>query len=172
MRGTRRCRGGEYTPHSPKNLFPTAENQISFDQRELNIIGHWSSSAKMPERYDRSACAAELLLRNTIVRRVRTGRGVAPAFHLPETVTGASRIGRNAQSEVASDTSELMLEGLKMPHPTQGNPTDRDESSTQDEPTPTIIEPLKNESQNLKSTRAGVWHWSLTGVGPPPLPHP
>ena len=40
--------GDTYTLHSPKNLFPTAANQLSFDQRELNIIGHWSSTSRMP----------------------------------------------------------------------------------------------------------------------------
>ena len=103
--------GEKYTPHSPKNLFPTAANQLSFEQRELNIIGHWSSSSKMPERYDRSACANELLLRNTIVQRIKTGREVAPPFHLPHAVAGAQRIGREdpptvVNKEVSTVTQE------------------------------------------------------------------
>ena len=89
--------GEKYTLHSPKNLLPTAANQLKFDQRELNIIGHWSSTSKMPERYDRSACANELLLRNTVIHRVREGWNIAPACHLPETandITG-SDVTRN-----------------------------------------------------------------------------
>ena len=45
-----------YALHSPKNLLPTAANQMGFDQRELTIIGHWPSTSRMPERYDRSVC--------------------------------------------------------------------------------------------------------------------
>ena len=48
--------GETYTIHSPKNLFATAANQMSFDQRELAVIGHWSGNSKMPERYGRSVC--------------------------------------------------------------------------------------------------------------------
>ena len=48
----------------------------------------------MPERYDRSVCANELLLRNTIAQRIRQGWEVAPAFHLPATVDGNERIGK------------------------------------------------------------------------------
>ena len=89
--------GEKYTPHSPKNLLPTAANQLKFDQRELNIIGHWSSTSKMPGRYDRSACANELLLRNTVIHRMREGWNIAPAFHLPETVNDINRIGRDKE---------------------------------------------------------------------------
>ena len=48
--------GGKYTIRSPKNRSPTLATQVSSDQRELNIIGRWSSTSKMPERYDRSVC--------------------------------------------------------------------------------------------------------------------
>ena len=51
----------------------------------------------MPERYDGSAFANELLLRNTIVQRMQTGWGVAPPFHFPVTVGGTIRIGRAEQ---------------------------------------------------------------------------
>ena len=97
--------GERYTLHSPKNLLPTAASQLSFDQREMNIIGHWSSASKMPERYDRSAGANELLLRNTIVQRMRGGWTVAPAFHLPLTISDATRIGRSAPTvEIVDET--------------------------------------------------------------------
>ena len=87
--------GGEaYTLHSPKNLFPNAAKQMSFGQRELAIIGHWSSTSRMPKRYDRSVCAIELLLRNTIIQQIVPGREVAPAYHLPLTVTENVRIGK------------------------------------------------------------------------------
>ena len=48
----------------------------------------------MPERYDRSACANELLLRNAIGRRIQAGWGIAPPSHLPVTVDIGVRIGR------------------------------------------------------------------------------
>ena len=48
--------GESYTLHPQKNLSPTASNQMSFDQREMALIGHWSSASRMPERYGRSVC--------------------------------------------------------------------------------------------------------------------
>ena len=109
--------GETYKLHSPKNLFPTAANQLNFDQRELNIIGRWSSNSKMPERYDRAACAHELLLRNTIVQRMIEGWGLAPAFHLPVSVDKSVRIGRletppedSSQGVVLSETSRQTQE--------------------------------------------------------------
>ena len=86
--------GERYTLHSPKNLLPTAANQLKFDRRDLNIIGHCSTTSKIPERYDRGTCANELLLRNTVIRRMRSGWNVAPAFRLPEMVVDTTRIGR------------------------------------------------------------------------------
>ena len=44
--------GETYTPHLPKNLSPTAANQLSFDQRELNIAGRCPSASQIPEKYD------------------------------------------------------------------------------------------------------------------------
>ena len=32
--------GESYTLHSPKNFLPTAETQMNFNTRELNVIGH------------------------------------------------------------------------------------------------------------------------------------
>ena len=49
----------------------------------------------MPERYDRSVCANELLLRNTIVNKMADGWKPADAFHLPTTVSGHVRIGKS-----------------------------------------------------------------------------
>ena len=46
-------KGESYTLRPRKNLFPTAANQMSFDQGGLSIIGHWLGSSKMPERYGR-----------------------------------------------------------------------------------------------------------------------
>ena len=82
-------KGEPYTLHPPKNLFPTAANQVSFNQRELPIIGYWSSTSKMPERYDRSVCPNELLLRNTIVDKFATGWEPVPAYHIPDNGSGA-----------------------------------------------------------------------------------
>ena len=86
-----------YTLRSPppKNLSPTAANQMNFNRRELNIIGHWASSSKMPDRYDRAVCATELLLRNTIIQKVVSGWELAASFHLPLTVPGGIRIGKD-----------------------------------------------------------------------------
>ena len=89
--------GEKYPLRSPENLLPTAANQLKFDQRELFIIGHWSSAPKMPEMYDRSACAIELLSRNTVIHRMRGCWDFAPAFRLPETVVDTTRIGRDKE---------------------------------------------------------------------------
>ena len=92
------AKGESYTLHSPKTLSPTATNQMSFDQRRLTIIGHWSSASRIPGRYDRGVCANELLLRNTIAQKMAAGRALAPAYHLPSTVTGHFRIGKEPET--------------------------------------------------------------------------
>ena len=74
------AKGESYTSHSPKNRFPDAANQMSFDQRELTAIGHWPGTSRMPERYDRSVRANELHLRNTIVRKMDAGLGTRPGL--------------------------------------------------------------------------------------------
>ena len=89
--------GESHTLRSPKNLFPTSANQVKFDTPELHIAGHWSSSAKMQERCDRSVRATELLLRNTIIQKVVDGWALAPSFRIPETVPSDSRIGKAAE---------------------------------------------------------------------------
>ena len=83
-----------YKLHSPKNFLPTAATQMNFAPRELIVIGHWSSGSRMNERYDRSVCANELLLRNTIIQKVISGWTMVDSFCLPETVAGDDRIGK------------------------------------------------------------------------------
>ena len=140
--------GERYTLHSPKNPFPTAAIQLSFDQRELNIIGHWASTSKMPERYDRSACANELLLRNTIAQRMRTGWEIAPAFHLPLTITGAPRIGRDPPNSKNADTCEKKSECLT--HPLSPRDIQADGViSTSDPPLTSMDVVVETDSENL-----------------------
>ena len=43
---------------------------MNFAPMELNVIGHWSSGPQLDERYDRSVCANELLIRNTIIQKM------------------------------------------------------------------------------------------------------
>ena len=104
-----------YTP--PKNLPTAAANQMNFNQRELNIIGHWASSSRMPERYDRTVCATELLLGNTIIQKFVSGWDLAPSFHLPETVHNDQRIGKETPVVPTVDPLELpsALEGTSVP---------------------------------------------------------
>ena len=59
-------------------------------------IGHWASKSRMPGRRDRSVCAGELPIRNTIVRKMAAGWGIAGAAHLPTTAAGQVRIGKGA----------------------------------------------------------------------------
>ena len=97
--------GESYTLHSPKNFLPTAAMQMNFSTRELNVIGHWSSSSKMPERYDRSVCSNELLLRNTIMSKFNDGWTTVPSFHLPITVDTSQRIGKpGEEADVTAPT--------------------------------------------------------------------
>ena len=83
---------------------------MNFNQKELNIIGHWSSSSKMPERYDRAVCATELLLRNAIIQNFVSGWSLAPSFHLPLTIPNDLRIGKMPEGTLAptaKTTSDL-----------------------------------------------------------------
>lgn len=101
--------GDKYTIRSPKNLFPTASIQMRFGQRELNIIGHWSNKSKMPERYDRIVCAAELLLRNAIAQKMIAGWVTVEANHLPATVANNERTGRSdAPRDIASTETQAL----------------------------------------------------------------
>ena len=78
---------------------------MNFNQKELNIIGHWSSSSKMPERYGRAVCVAELLLRNTIIQNFVSGWSIAPSFHLPLTAPSDLRIGKMPEDKtIPADT--------------------------------------------------------------------
>ena len=136
-----------YTLHSPKNFLPTAATQMNFATRELNVIGHWSSNSRMNERYDRSVCASELLLRNTIIQKMVAGWNMVASFHLPESVTGAARIGKDPgmQASTIGVPSQTLVDSGLVPS-TQGVPatTDTQHSgvsedivpSTQGSPTP------------------------------------
>ena len=62
--------GATYTLHSPMNFLPTAATQMNYETRGLNVIGNWPSNSRMNERYDRSVCANELLLRNAIIQKM------------------------------------------------------------------------------------------------------
>ena len=59
----------------------------------------------MPERYDRSVCATELLLRNTIVQKMIAGWKPVEAYCLPLTVANNERTGRSG-SPMASTLCE------------------------------------------------------------------
>ena len=67
---------------------------MSFDQLEMSIFGHWSSTSRMPETYDRSGRSRELLIRNDIVMRIAARWGIAPTYHLPSLPHGRLRIGK------------------------------------------------------------------------------
>ena len=88
--------GESYTLHSPENIPPAAANQMSFGHREVSIVGHWPITSRIPERSGLSGRASELLLRNAISRRISSGWGISPSYHLPTTVEGRLRIGKKA----------------------------------------------------------------------------
>ena len=102
---------------------------MSFDQSDLAIIGHWPSTSRMPERYDRSVCPKELLLRNTIVHKFSTGWVPAPAYHIPTTVGGHVRVGKavgNINVNTKTDTE------LPLTEPTQPEAEGKQSVSSED----------------------------------------
>ena len=68
---------------------------MNADERELNIARRWPISSKMHERYDRIVCADDLLLRNTIARRIGDGWSLAPAFFLRQSAGPPQRIDKS-----------------------------------------------------------------------------
>ena len=91
-----------YTSHSPKNFLPAAATQLNFATRERNAIGHWPINSRMGERYDRSVCAIELLVRNAIIRKMAAGWNMVDSFHRPESVSGAVRKGKGPDNQAAT----------------------------------------------------------------------
>ena len=87
--------GETYTLHSPGNFPPTAETQMNFGTRELNVIGRWSANSRTNELYDRSVCANELRLRNAIIQKMASWWNMVESFRLPETVPGSERIWKD-----------------------------------------------------------------------------
>ena len=105
--------GETYTIHSPKNFFPTAATQMNFETLELNVIGQWSSNSRMNERYGRSVCANELLLRNAIIQKMASWWNMVESFRLPGTAPAPERIGEDPSAPQATAVdpgcSQVML---------------------------------------------------------------
>ena len=104
----------------------------------------------MPGRYDRSTCATELLIRNTIAQQIAGGWNVAPVYHLPETVTGHVRIGKENDTTADGTSEALQLddpsgetcvtllgasngEHLREPQPTQIDENQVTKNQTEDQ---------------------------------------
>ena len=88
--------GGETsTLHPPKNFPPTAATQMNLETRELNVIGRWPINSRMNERYDRSVCANELLLRNAIIQKMVAWWNMEESFRLPESAPGQNELEMN-----------------------------------------------------------------------------
>ena len=79
---------------SHKNLTPTAAGQMNFDGRARKFLGNRARNSKAHERYDRCVCANELLLRDTISKRMVNGWSMDAAFRLPETVATSESAGK------------------------------------------------------------------------------
>ena len=95
------------------NLFPTAANHMSFDKRDMSVVGQWPIMSRMPERYDRIVCDSELLLRNAIAQRIAACWGIAPDYHLPDTPQGSLRIGKpnEPDTQALSDLEHCTPDG-------------------------------------------------------------
>ena len=72
-----------YTMHTPKNFLRSWANEMSFTNEEKNPIGHWQSGSRMCERYDRSTCAQELLIRNITLQNIVSGWSPVGPFSIP-----------------------------------------------------------------------------------------
>ena len=73
----------QYTLHTPKNLLPSCATELSFSVEDRNRLGHWQTGSAMCERYDRSTCTQELLLRSTIVKNIIDGWKPVGPFSVP-----------------------------------------------------------------------------------------
>ena len=142
---------------------------MSFDQKELALIGHWSSTSRMPERYDRSTCATELLLRNTIVQQIVGGWSMAPAYHLPETVTGHVRIGKENDTTVKGTSDALKLDDLGVE--TRDTPPGESNDELKCELPPTQID--ENQvTKNLTEDQKSEPKTDVLALGTPALDNP
>ena len=63
----------QYTLHTPKNFLHSCATELSFSAEDRNRLGHWQTGSEMCDRYDRSTCAQELLLRSTILANISDG---------------------------------------------------------------------------------------------------
>ena len=68
----------------------------------------------MNDRYDRSVCASELLIRNAIIQKMVSGLAMVGSFHLPDTVPGTERIGK-AQTKAPTVENSLGVISLSFP---------------------------------------------------------
>ena len=87
----------------------------------------------MNERYDRSVCANELLIRNAIIQKMASGWTMVESFHLPDTVPGAERIGKPKDM---TPTVVAPLEGTQSDAPAGVGPLADD--------TPVVVVELQN----------------------------
>ena len=74
----------------------------------------------MNERYGRSVCAGELLLRNTIIQKMVSAWAMVGAFHLPDTLPGTDRIGK---AQTKTPTVENSLGGTQPGVPAREGPS-------------------------------------------------
>ena len=74
-----------WTLHSARNWFPTCANQLVWDLDGRRQIGRWAAKSQMSERYGRAVCAAELRLRDSILRKIESDEWrTTEAFGVPD----------------------------------------------------------------------------------------
>ena len=73
----------QYTLHTPKNFLPSCATELPFSAEDRNRLGHWQSGSTMCERYDRSTCTQELLIRSTILENISDGWMPVGPFSIP-----------------------------------------------------------------------------------------
>ena len=83
---------------------------MSFTKDEKNLIGHWQSGSRMCDRYDRSTCAQELLIRNTILQNIVSGWAPVGPFVIPQ----PTLLGRDCTPLLGSGSS-VSVSGVNEP---------------------------------------------------------
>ena len=128
-----RC-GESYTLHSPKNLFPTAPNQMDFRTRELNVIGRWSSSSECPSGMAAASAPTSCFYATRLPSRSSTGgrwyrpsTSQRPSIMPPligKQTDGEAPLGPNTDSPTppAVDNSGLHVD-CSSEQPTESPPT-------------------------------------------------
>ena len=114
--------------HSPRFYFPSLAGQMGLSLEQRRSLGRWGPASGMPVRYDRARCVTELLMKATMIQKLKSGFTPAGDFELPtitdmQTQNDAIRAAR-AVDQGSDDTESS---GLVQIASTVTNPQPLDE---------------------------------------------